>query len=265
MPTYTVYASNTIYLKTDIEADSWEQADEIQKDFIVDDFEDSCQLMSEILSVEFECSYTCQSEKALELIQEFKPDIILMDYKMPHVNGIELCKIIKKAPVLKSIPIIFISGAVTSDERIETLEAGGDDFLSKPFHPRELMLRVKKRLTTYGDQVTWLTFANARMNLKSRQCFIGDSEIAFLKNKLLEKEKENEFLLVQLYQIQQELDKPSDSEESAKNEVLTLRKTIEELQKSFVLAIAATDGDKAWQKRLIEKKDQIKKKLGAQK
>ena len=41
MPTYTVYASNTIYLKTDIEADSWEQADEIQKDFIVDDFEET--------------------------------------------------------------------------------------------------------------------------------------------------------------------------------------------------------------------------------
>ncbi|MGZ3692224.1 MAG: response regulator transcription factor [Pseudobdellovibrio sp.] len=149
----------------------------MQKIFIVDDFEDSCQLMSEILSAEFECTYTCQSEKALDLIQEFKPDIILMDYKMPHVNGIELCKIIKKTPVLKSIPIIFISGAVTSDERIETLEAGGDDFLSKPFHPRELMLRVKKRLTSYGDQVTWLTFENARMNLRSRQCYIDDSEV----------------------------------------------------------------------------------------
>lgn len=148
-----------------------------KKIFIVDDFEDSCLLMSEILSPEFECEYTCQSESALELIENFKPDIILMDYKMPHVNGIELCKIIKNHDVLKEIPIIFISGAVTSDERIETLEAGGDDFLSKPFHPRELMLRVKKRLISYSNEITWLNFQNARMNLKSRQCFINEIEI----------------------------------------------------------------------------------------
>ncbi|MBY0453221.1 MAG: response regulator, partial [Bdellovibrionaceae bacterium] len=83
--------------------------------------------MVDILSVEFDCVYTCQSEKAIDLIQTEKPDIILMDYKMPHITGIELCKIIKNMAGLQDTPIIFISGAVTSDERIETLEAGGDD------------------------------------------------------------------------------------------------------------------------------------------
>ena len=150
-----------------------------KKIVIVDDFEESCQLMSEILSPEFDCKYICQSEKALELIQTERPDIILMDYKMPHVTGIELCKIIKNIPGLQNIPIIFISGAVTSDERIETLEAGGDDFLSKPFHPRELMLRVKKRLTNYTgpEENNVLVFENVKMNLKARQCFIDGKEI----------------------------------------------------------------------------------------
>lgn len=149
-----------------------------KKIVIVDDFEESCQLMVDILSVEFDCVYTCQSEKAIDLIQSTKPDIILMDYKMPHITGIELCKIIKTMNALQNIPIIFISGAVTSDERIETLEAGGDDFLSKPFHPKELLLRVRKRLNDYvteGD--TALTFENARMNLKARQCFIDGHEV----------------------------------------------------------------------------------------
>jgi two-component system, OmpR family, alkaline phosphatase synthesis response regulator PhoP len=121
-----------------------------KKIVIVDDFEESCQLMVEILSAEYECHYICQSEKALELIHSIKPSLILMDYKMPYVTGVELCKIIKEVPSLKQIPIIFISGAVTSDERIETLESGGDDFLSKPFHPKELMLRVQKRLRGYA-------------------------------------------------------------------------------------------------------------------
>lgn len=149
-----------------------------KKIVIVDDFEESCQLMVDILSVEFDCVYTCQSEKAIDLIQSENPDIILMDYKMPHITGIELCKIIKNMSSLQDTPIIFISGAVTSDERIETLEAGGDDFLSKPFHPKELLLRVRKRLNDYvveSDQQ--LVFENVRMNLKVRQCFLDKNEV----------------------------------------------------------------------------------------
>lgn len=118
----------------------------MKKIAIIDDFEESCQLMTEILSPSFTCQYICQSEKALDFIQNMNPDLILMDYKMPYVSGVELCKIIKETPALKTIPIIFISGAVTADERIETLESGGDDFLSKPFHPKELLLRVSKRM-----------------------------------------------------------------------------------------------------------------------
>ncbi|AGH94632.1 response regulator transcription factor [Pseudobdellovibrio exovorus] len=149
-----------------------------KKIMIVDDFEESCQLMVEILSSEFECHYVCQAEKALELIHALKPHLIIMDYKMPYVTGVELCKIIKDAPSLRHIPIIFISGAVSSDERIETLESGGDDFLSKPFHPKELMLRVKKRLQSYAlESISQLKVGNLKMNLNSRQCFLDNQEV----------------------------------------------------------------------------------------
>lgn len=150
-----------------------------KKIVIVDDFEESCQLMVEILSAEYDCQYICQSEKGLDLIHNVKPHLILMDYKMPYVTGVELCKIIKEVPSLKQIPIIFISGAVTSDERIETLESGGDDFLSKPFHPKELMLRVQKRLRDHGasEEVTTLEVGNIKMNLSSRQCYLDSKEI----------------------------------------------------------------------------------------
>lgn len=149
-----------------------------KKIVIIDDFEESCQLMTEILSSEFECHYICESQKALALIHSVMPNLILMDYKMPYVTGVELCKIIKEVPALKHVPIIFISGAVTSDERIETLESGGDDFLSKPFHPRELLLRVRKRLKDYGsEEVSILKIGNIKMNLNSRQCFLEDKEV----------------------------------------------------------------------------------------
>lgn len=118
----------------------------MQKIAIVDDFEESCLLMAEILSPYFKCEYICEAEKALDFLEGLRPDLILMDCKMPYMTGVELCKVIKTKDTLKNIPLIFVSGAVSADERIETLEAGGDDFISKPFHPKELILRVQKRI-----------------------------------------------------------------------------------------------------------------------
>ncbi|OFZ29469.1 MAG: DNA-binding response regulator [Bdellovibrionales bacterium RIFCSPHIGHO2_01_FULL_40_29] len=150
----------------------------MQKIAIIDDFEESCQLMAEILSPHFECRYICQAEKALDFVKTFNPDLILMDFKMPYVTGVELCKIIKETPEIKNTPIIFVSGAVTSDERIETLESGGDDFLAKPFHPKELLLRVKKRLSDYSkEQNSELLAANLKMNLHSRQVYVETKEV----------------------------------------------------------------------------------------
>ncbi len=150
----------------------------MQKIAIIDDFEESCQLMAEILNPHFECKYICQAEKALDFVKIYNPNLILMDYKMPYVTGVELCKIIKEMPELKKTPIIFVSGAVTSDERIETLESGGDDFLAKPFHPKELLLRVRKRLSDYSkEQTTELMASNLKMNLHSRQVYVEGKEI----------------------------------------------------------------------------------------
>ncbi len=150
----------------------------MKKIAIIDDFEESCQLISEILSPYFSCQYICQAEKALDFVQTMRPDLILMDYKMPHVTGVELCKAIKDVPSLKQIPIVFISGAVTPDERIETLESGGDDFISKPFHPKELFLRVTKRLKDYSDSSAGIIdVGNLRMNLSSRQCYVNNNEV----------------------------------------------------------------------------------------
>ncbi len=156
----------------------------MKKILIIDDFEESCMLMSEILSPLFECKYICQAEKALNLIESYKPDLILMDYKMPYMTGVELCKVVKANQQLKNIPIIFISGAVTTDERIETLESGGDDFISKPFHPKELLLRVQKRIhpilvdkkSANGDK-NLLTVGNLVLNMASRLVHVEATEI----------------------------------------------------------------------------------------
>lgn len=162
----------------------------MDKVVIVDDLADSCLVISEILSPYFECKSTSESYSALDLILDFKPNIVLMDYQMPRLNGVELCKNLKQNPLTKDIPIIFMSGVATEDERVETLELGGDDFIAKPFHPKELILRLKKRIQGYtvkapvdngaviaNVNASTLTVANLKMNLNSRLVYVNEREI----------------------------------------------------------------------------------------
>lgn len=156
----------------------------MKKIAIIDDFEESCQLMAEILSPYFQCEYICLADKALDFIQKFNPDLILMDYKMPYMTGIELCKVVRNTELFKNTPIIFISGAVTTDERIETLESGGDDFISKPFHPKELILRVQKRMELVQpekkqdlNEKEILSVGNLSLNMASRLVHVEKNEI----------------------------------------------------------------------------------------
>ncbi|MGV8147198.1 MAG: response regulator transcription factor [Alkaliphilus sp.] len=73
-------------------------------------------------------------------MQRLKPDLLVLDIMMPNVNGLELCKQIRKN---SEIPIIFVSAKDEEFDRVLGLELGADDYLSKPFSPRELMVRIK--------------------------------------------------------------------------------------------------------------------------
>lgn len=161
-----------------------------KKVVIIDDLVDSCSVISEILSPYFQCQTTSDPTSALNLILEFRPDIILMDYQMPKLNGVDLCRTLKNTNTTKDIPIIFMSGVASEDERVETLELGGDDFIAKPFHPKELILRLKKRIqgfTTSQSQnngsviahlnATSLVVGNLKMNLNSRLVYVNEREI----------------------------------------------------------------------------------------
>lgn len=150
----------------------------LKKIVIVDDYEESCRLLAEILSTSYDCSYTSDSTTAVQLINEKKPDLILLDYKMPGLMGVDVCRIVRETEASRKTPIIFVSGAATIDERIKAFETGADDFISKPFHVKELILRIKARLSDKEPEVlSEIRAANLRMNLLSRQIFVDTEEI----------------------------------------------------------------------------------------
>lgn len=110
------------------------------KILIVDDEEMMTELLSDHLQ---DCGYdtitaNC-SQKAIELLQK-QPDLIILDINMPDMNGLELCKNIRNHI---NSPIIFVTARITEQDKINGLQYGGDDYITKPFSLKELCARVK--------------------------------------------------------------------------------------------------------------------------
>ena len=87
-------------------------------------------------------------EKAVQLANQYLPDLILLDWMMPVRDGLEVCRLLRESTALERVPIIMLTARIDERSRIEALEAGANDFLTKPFVPTELKLRVAHFLNT---------------------------------------------------------------------------------------------------------------------
>ncbi|KPU27151.1 transcriptional regulator [Caloranaerobacter sp. TR13] len=112
--------------------------------FVVDDERNIRDLIKKyLLKEEYRVTLFEEGTNLLREIDRLKPDLIVLDIMMPGIDGLELCKAIRKN---NDIPIIFVSAKDEEVDRIIGLELGGDDYLSKPFSPRELVVRIKNIL-----------------------------------------------------------------------------------------------------------------------
>ncbi|MDC0584132.1 hybrid sensor histidine kinase/response regulator [Bacteroidales bacterium] len=118
-----------------------------EKVLVVDDYPDNLIFIGELLSANnIEVFFADNGFDALEKASEIIPDLILLDVSMPKISGFDVCKKLKENPYLKHIPVIFITAMVETENIIEGFEAGGVDFIKKPFNLSELMSRIKIHL-----------------------------------------------------------------------------------------------------------------------
>ena len=82
-------------------------------------------------------------EQALRVIQKEKPDLLILDILLPGLSGLELCRNLRSRPETKNLPVLILTAKASEADRVVGLELGGDDYLTKPFSPRELVARVK--------------------------------------------------------------------------------------------------------------------------
>jgi two-component system alkaline phosphatase synthesis response regulator PhoP len=115
-----------------------------EKILIVDDEKDIIKMLEYNLKKEgFRTVSACDGEEALDLVKEEHPDIIILDLMLPGIDGLEVCKILKKELKTSLIPIIMLTAKSQETDKIVGLELGADDYVTKPFSPRELIARIK--------------------------------------------------------------------------------------------------------------------------
>ncbi len=114
---------------------------------IVDDTIYNLRLLSLMLARQgYQVEQATNGAEALEKVNQKLPNIILLDIRMPEIDGYEVCKILKANPVTKEIPIIFISSIEEASEKVEAFSVGGVDYISKPFQLIEVLARIETHL-----------------------------------------------------------------------------------------------------------------------
>ncbi len=114
---------------------------------IIDDIPQNIQVLGSFLSTyTYNISFATSAKEALVLLNENSYDLLLLDVMMPEMNGYELCSLLKKDPQYIDIPIIFITAKSDSESIVKGFQAGGVDYITKPFNSYELLARVKTHL-----------------------------------------------------------------------------------------------------------------------
>jgi len=129
-------------------------------------------------------------EEGLTLIRETKPDLVLLDWMLPFLSGIEVCRQMRRIPDLKSIAVIMLTAKSEEADKLRGLEVGADDYVTKPFSPSELMARVKAVLRRARPQLSTevlsykdlsMDLATHRVKRMEKDVHLGPTEFRLLR------------------------------------------------------------------------------------
>lgn len=116
---------------------------------------------------------------ALRIVEEERPDLVLLDLMLPGLDGLEVCKKIRKNPNVEGIPIIMLTAKGEELDKILGLELGADDYITKPFSVRELVARVKAilRRTSLNQEDNKFKFGNINIDFQKHEIMKGEEQV----------------------------------------------------------------------------------------
>ncbi len=159
---------------------------------VVDDDSNIRNMLDTVLKVSgFNCLHAQDSYEANEIINQTLPDVILVDWMMPYMNGVEWIKTLRKNQNTATIPIMMITAKVQESNIIKGLTAGADDYITKPFSPRELIARIQSLIRRSSnsidklqpDNFNFLVFdeASSSVNIQYQSITLGTTEYKLLE------------------------------------------------------------------------------------
>ncbi len=140
--------------------------------------------LQELLAYNLQCAnfdveQAFDGDQALQLVAERTPDLILLDWMLPRISGIELCRQFRRKPETANTPIIMLTARAEEDDRLRGLNTGADDYVTKPFSMEELIARMRAVLRrvrpAFAEEL--MSFADLTMDLAAHRVMRGDEEV----------------------------------------------------------------------------------------
>src|SRR5262245_35249956 len=146
---------------------------------IVDDDPDIIRLVSYNLSqAGFQATTATTGRTALESVHKYPPDLIILDVMLPDIDGLEVCRSLRQHDASRPIQIILLTARTEEIDRVVGFEVGADDYVMKPFSPRELVLRVRSIFRRIGeDRSDVLRIGRIRLFPQRRQVVAGSRSV----------------------------------------------------------------------------------------
>lgn len=127
----------------------------------------------------YEVAWEPRGSKALAEIEKKSPSVIILDWMLPEMSGVEICKLLRSKPDIKNIPVIMLTAKGEEEDKIKGFTAGADDYVTKPFSIPELMARVRSQLRHAPDLIkdTEYVFEDIHMDLQEKKVTRGGNYI----------------------------------------------------------------------------------------
>ncbi|MEQ9123730.1 MAG: phosphate regulon transcriptional regulator PhoB [Alphaproteobacteria bacterium] len=138
----------------------------------------------------YRCDEASDGNEAMRKVAEERPDLVLLDWMLPHLSGLEVCRQLRRNPATRNVPIIMLTARGEESDRVRGLDAGADDYVSKPFSPGELVARMRavlrrirpaltEELLSIGDIA--MDLAAHRVTRNGREVRLGPTEFRLLR------------------------------------------------------------------------------------
>ena len=148
---------------------------------VIEDEEDIATLLCYNLEKEgYKVKIVNNGLSAISEIEKYNPSVVILDWMLPEISGVEICKLIRSKPDIKMTPVIMLTAKIQEEDKIKGLNAGADDYVTKPFSIPELMARVKtnmRRAPLFEEKEKFLVFEDIYVDLVERKVKRGDNYI----------------------------------------------------------------------------------------